>query len=401
VTRAYLSLGANLGDRDAALTNAIAQLEGRGARVTRSSPRYETAPVGFTDQPPFLNLAVEVDTDLDPYALLAAAHAVEADLGRVRRQVWEPRPIDIDLLWMHGVALATPDLTLPHPRLTERAFVLVPLADLCPDLAVGPLTVAEMARQRVAEGQRVAAVAARPRTRYVGRRLHWLATTSSTNDVARRMAREGAAEGTAVAARTQTAGRGRLGRTWVAPAGGLWVSVILRPRVGIREVPRLGLAVGVAVFRAIERATGVRTGLRWPNDVLLEGRKVAGILAEAGPDGDWVVVGIGVNTAIPLDVLPPGATSLQETLGAPPDNEALMAALFADLERMYELYRGDGIHSILTAWSATSTTLGRRVRAHVGTGSFEGVAECVDDDGALWIRVDDGTRRRVVAGDVL
>ncbi|MBM3451364.1 MAG: 2-amino-4-hydroxy-6-hydroxymethyldihydropteridine diphosphokinase, partial [Armatimonadetes bacterium] len=323
MTRAYLGLGANLGDRDAALTEAARRLAVAGARVVRSSLRYETAPLGKLDQPPFLNLVLEVDTDLDPQALLRTAQGIEADMGRVRDERWGPRPIDVDLLWMDGVTLRTQGLTLPHPRIAERAFVLVPLADLAPDLPVADTTAKMLAAQRLAEGQTVVATGSRPRTRYMGKPLHWLASTTSTNDEARRLAEAGAPEGTAVAARTQTAGRGRLGRSWTSPPGGLWVSVVLRPLIGLPDIPRLGLAVGVAVHRAIERVTGTRTGLRWPNDILLDGRKLGGILAETGPAARWVVVGVGLNTAVPRDLLPAAATSLQEATGTPPDNEAL------------------------------------------------------------------------------
>lgn len=239
------------------------------------------------------------------------------------------------------------------------------------------------------------------RTRYVGRRLHWFEQVTSTNDVARTLAEQGCPEGTVVVARVQTAGRGRLGRRWVSPPGGLWLSVVLRPIAAPHELPRLGLAVGVACSRAVERACGVRVGLRWPNDLVVEGRKVGGILVESGPEVRWVVVGIGMNLSVPRDELPDGAASLEEVAGGPVERGLLLQALLSELELAYELYRGGDWATLLDWWRSRATTLGRRVRVHVASGVFEGVAEDVDEDGALWVRLPDGRRRRVVAGDVV
>lgn len=134
---AFLALGSNLGDRVATLAEALRGLEAnRDVQVVRVSSIYETVPVGVVDQPDFLNLVAEVRTRLSPDQLLAHALTVEALLGRVRRERWGPRTIDIDLLWFEGEIVATPTLTLPHPRWAERAFVVVPLAEIAPDLEV-------------------------------------------------------------------------------------------------------------------------------------------------------------------------------------------------------------------------------------------------------------------------
>ncbi len=131
---AYLSLGANLGDREANLTSALHRLAETGVIVRRVSSLYETAPVGGPPQPPYLNLAVEVGTALSPRELLRLCLAIEAELGRVRTEHWGPRTLDIDLLLYEGVTSDGPELTLPHPRLAERQFVLAPLAEIAPDL---------------------------------------------------------------------------------------------------------------------------------------------------------------------------------------------------------------------------------------------------------------------------
>ncbi len=132
--RVFLSLGSNVGDRRANLMAALRRLEAEGVRVVRQSSWYETDPVGYTEQPPFLNLVVEVRTALDPLALLRCAQRVEAALGRVREVRWGPRTVDVDLILYGQRVIRTRELVVPHPRMRERAFVLVPLCEVAPDL---------------------------------------------------------------------------------------------------------------------------------------------------------------------------------------------------------------------------------------------------------------------------
>ncbi|MFH0070973.1 2-amino-4-hydroxy-6-hydroxymethyldihydropteridine diphosphokinase, partial [Peribacillus sp. NPDC056705] len=130
-SEAYIALGANLGDREGNLMEALERLdEVPGVTVTRVSHLYETEPVGYVDQPMFINLAAVVSTSLSPHGLLAQMQQIEKQLGRVRHIHWGPRTVDLDLLWMEGWRLDTPELILPHPRMFERAFVLRPLADI-------------------------------------------------------------------------------------------------------------------------------------------------------------------------------------------------------------------------------------------------------------------------------
>jgi 2-amino-4-hydroxy-6-hydroxymethyldihydropteridine diphosphokinase len=142
MARVYLSLGSNLDDRTAALRGAVARLAALpGTRVAAHSAIIETAPWGKTDQPAFLNMAVALETTLSPEALLAETQAIEHDFGRVREAHWGPRTLDIDLLVYEGETRDTPALHLPHPYLTQRAFVLAPLAEIAPDLVVAGKTV--------------------------------------------------------------------------------------------------------------------------------------------------------------------------------------------------------------------------------------------------------------------
>lgn len=129
--RAFLSLGSNLGDRRRFLQEAVGSL---GASVAAVSPVYETAPVGGPDQEAFLNIVVELATDLDARALLAVCHRLESGAGRVRQERWGPRTLDVDIVWVDGVVVDEPDLQVPHPRMGVRRFVLAPLADLAPEL---------------------------------------------------------------------------------------------------------------------------------------------------------------------------------------------------------------------------------------------------------------------------
>ncbi len=155
VHRAYLGLGSNLGDRELNLLAAVERLRLLGDVVKISRP-YETDPVGYTDQPRFLNVAVLLETTLDPVPLLAALKRVEADLGRVETVRYGPRTIDLDILVYDDLILQTPELTIPHPRLTERAFALVPLAEIAPDLAIPGtgLTARELAERVDGRGVR-------------------------------------------------------------------------------------------------------------------------------------------------------------------------------------------------------------------------------------------------------
>lgn len=223
----------------------------------------------------------------------------------------------------------------------------------------------------------------------------------STNDLARLMADVGLPEGAAVVAGRQTQGRGRHGRTWVSPPGGLWCSIVLRPA---RDAGRgvLSLAMAVAAAEAIDAAAGVRAVIRWPNDIMINGRKVAGILLEGAEDA--VVAGIGINANLPADALPqvlrPAAASLHEVAGRPIGIEALLDRLLARGGFWYAAWTRGG-PQVLDAWTARDATRGTRVVAESQGTAIEGIAEGADPDGALRVRLPGGDVRRVVAGDLI
>lgn len=220
-------------------------------------------------------------------------------------------------------------------------------------------------------------------------------TLPSTNDRARELAVAGRA-GVAVLAVEQTAGRGRRDRTWSSPPGGVWCSLALRPTVPPARRGVLPLVGAVAVTRSA-RELGVPATIKWPNDVLVGGRKLAGVLTESGrtADGDepWLVLGMGVNADVPASALPPDATSLRQETGDQVDRAAVARAV---LEAVATL--ADDPDGALAAWRALADTLGREVRVETDTGTVTGRATAVTETGALVVATGDG-ERTVTAGD--
>jgi BirA family biotin operon repressor/biotin-[acetyl-CoA-carboxylase] ligase len=239
-------------------------------------------------------------------------------------------------------------------------------------------------------------------TRFVGRRLEYRSALRSTQNLARRLAEAGAPEGTVVLAGRQTAGRGRLGRSWVSPQGGLYFTAVLRPAV--QHLRALAIVAALAVARGIEAQTGLACSLKWPNDVLLGERKVSGILMESQLTGErvrYVLVGIGVNVNADLTGHPEiasTATSLRMELGRELSREALAAAILNEIEALYlATQAGQRPHE---EWKARLGTLRRQVSVRVGEQVEEGLAEDVDAEGSLILRRADGSRVAISAGDV-
>ncbi|MHB0998016.1 MAG: 2-amino-4-hydroxy-6-hydroxymethyldihydropteridine diphosphokinase [Armatimonadota bacterium] len=146
---AYLGIGSNLGDKKSNIDDAIRRInEINGISILKKSSVYETEPVGYMDQPDFLNSVIEIDTELDPVQLLHSTQQIEKDMGRVRNLKWGPRVIDIDILIFDNLKIDTTELVLPHPRITERAFVIIPLAEIAPDLIINnSVSVIELSRK--------------------------------------------------------------------------------------------------------------------------------------------------------------------------------------------------------------------------------------------------------------
>jgi BirA family biotin operon repressor/biotin-[acetyl-CoA-carboxylase] ligase len=252
-------------------------------------------------------------------------------------------------------------------------------------------------------------------TRVFGRELVYLPRTGSTNDVAKDLAAQGAPEGTVVLADEQMTGRGRMGRRWLAPPGTcLLCSILFRPHLPPTQAQRLTMLCSLAAADAVEQVAGLRVSVKWPNDLVIESQisnlksrnwcKLAGVLTETGVMGDrldFVVVGIGINVNVEPDVIPtlaPDATSVLAEVGRRVDRGALLVALLDGVERRYEALRAGA--SPHREWAARLATLGQPVAVTTSEEVLTGVAESVDEDGALLLRTPDGALRRLLAGDV-
>lgn len=244
------------------------------------------------------------------------------------------------------------------------------------------------------------------RARRLGARIDCLAETDSTNSDAARAGRAGAPEGTVVIADSQRRGRGRLGRSWASPPGvNLYCSVLLRPRLPAEESALLPLVAGIAVAEAVDGSTESRAGLKWPNDVVVGGRKIAGILCEMEVDGGahFVVVGMGVNLngdreSFPPEIRPLATSALLET-GRPVERARFAADLLSALDARYEGFLHDGFSALLPAWSERDVLRGCRVSVRVGEEVVEGVATGITERGRLRVESTSGARE-IVAGDV-
>jgi BirA family transcriptional regulator, biotin operon repressor / biotin---[acetyl-CoA-carboxylase] ligase len=235
-------------------------------------------------------------------------------------------------------------------------------------------------------------------------RLSWYDEVGSTNDIAMAAAEAGAPEGLVIAAHAQSTGRGRVGRSWSSPPGaGLYVSVVLRPNGGALHL--LTIAAGVAIAEGVRAASGLDGSVKWPNDVYVGSRKLAGILAEAGASHgavDHVVVGFGINirrAVYPADV-EARATSIESELGRSVDRGLVLAECLAALSTRYAMLQGGRAADVIGAWRARAAAhMGRAVEWDVDRGSRRGVAEDIDSTGALLVRVDTQIVR-VISGEV-
>lgn len=246
------------------------------------------------------------------------------------------------------------------------------------------------------------------RTRVIGRDIHVFKTTTSTNDVVEKLARDGVREGVVVFAEAQTQGRGRLGRRWISPAGkGLWFSVLLRPDLCPAETTKLTVMAATALRRAVADLTGLAPAVKWPNDLVVNARKVAGILTELSAEVDrvrHVILGIGVDVNLNPPDFPPHlratATSLKAESGKLVSRPALAAAILRELDADYARLRAGQFAALAEEWAQHCSTLGRAVVIQVGDRCLSGRAEALDDEGALLLRTEHGHLERIQGGDV-
>lgn len=242
------------------------------------------------------------------------------------------------------------------------------------------------------------------KTEFIGRNLVYYERIGSTNDIAKQFAESGEPEGTVVVADEQLAGRGRFGRTWKAPPySSLLVSIVLRPALQPAQIARVTMAIALGACDGITAITGLDARIKWPNDILLNGKKCAGVLSEANTTGvqiEYAVCGLGVNVNFSAagSGIPEEATTLADEAGRVFEREQLLAEILTAVEQYYlRLKNGETLH---TDWAARLATLNQSIRARTPWGEETGIAEAVDEDGALVLRRADGSLVRLVSADV-
>jgi BirA family biotin operon repressor/biotin-[acetyl-CoA-carboxylase] ligase len=241
-----------------------------------------------------------------------------------------------------------------------------------------------------------------------GKTIHYFETVESTQNLARAAAEEGAAEGTLFLAEQQLSGRGRMGRNWVSPRGkGVWMSMVLRPSVPIHFAPQLTLLTAVALCRSLKRITSLPIGIKWPNDLLIEGKKISGILLESAAEDErlrYVIAGIGISVNLEEDDYPAEllekATSLRISAGHKWIREDVIAEFLKEWEQLYFLYQEQGFSPIITLWEALSVSLGKPARLITPQGDITGIPIGLDESGAIRIELADGTVKPVFSAEM-
>ncbi|MGZ6096983.1 MAG: biotin--[acetyl-CoA-carboxylase] ligase [Myxococcaceae bacterium] len=327
--------------------------------------------MGSTDRQDATHAQLVLEMLLESGSDFASGEALSGKLGLSRTAVWKV----VNALRDRGYAIEA---------VPSRGYRLVRVPDRLTALEILPLL----------------------ETSDLGRTVHAFDALPSTSEVAFRLAGEGADHGELIVAETQTAGRGRRGRSWASPPGkNLYASLVLRPELPPQRAPELTLLAAVAVAEAL-RAEGVEASIKWPNDVQVGGRKIAGILTELSAESDrvhFVVLGIGVNLNAGASDFPPDvselATSVLRVRGRRVDRAGFVARLMRLLERWLVVHENEGFGPVRVRWRALSSTLGLEVLVKSERRELRGVAEDIDIDGALLLRTEDGVER-VLAGDV-
>ncbi|HKU50032.1 MAG TPA: biotin--[acetyl-CoA-carboxylase] ligase [Nitrososphaera sp.] len=252
----------------------------------------------------------------------------------------------------------------------------------------------------------------RLKTRTLGRDVMYLGSTDSTQSIALSMANKKlrAADGLVVIADRQSSGRGRLGRKWLSPQGGLWFSVLIRPKMATAQVTVLPFVAAIAVREAIVKCTGIEPRLKWPNDIMISGKKVAGILLDISAEAEsvnYAVIGVGINANIDASMLAPqvtslhGITSLRTELGHEVSRLDLVATMLESLEYYLDILAKDGPTEIISAWKKHADMLGRRVEILSNDGpNYDGIAFDLEEDGSLLLMLDTGKKIGITSGDV-
>ena len=245
-------------------------------------------------------------------------------------------------------------------------------------------------------------------TKFIGKNVHYEETVDSTQKIAHRLAYDDAPEGTVIIAEEQVSGRGRMARRWHSPKyTGIWMSIILRPNIPLPKAPQLTLLTAVAIVQAIEELTGLLPEIKWPNDILIKGKKVTGILTELEAEADRInsiIIGIGINVNQTKEDFPSDleqiATSLLLEKGEKVSRADLIKGIFTNLEKLYLLYLEEGFLPIKLLWESYAISIGKKITARTLTQSIIGKALGITDDGVLMIEDDHGKIHHVYSADI-
>ena len=245
------------------------------------------------------------------------------------------------------------------------------------------------------------------KTETMGNEILCFRKVFSTNSIAKFLANHNAKEGTVLISEIQTNARGRLGKKWESPDGGVWMSLILRPNVPPARIGLITLATGVAIARAI-RAFGVDAKIKWPNDVLIHGDKISGVLTEVNAtfnEIDWIVVGIGIDSNLKLEdfseEIRAGTTTLEEELPSKVDENELIAIFLNEFEEIYQLYKDGEVETILKEWRDLSDTIGKYVNiTQTGGKITQGYVVGINNEGSLILERQDGTLEKIISGEL-
>jgi len=248
-------------------------------------------------------------------------------------------------------------------------------------------------------------------TDYIGQKIFYFPELESTNIIAKVKASpraEGINEGTIIIAERQSAGKGRLGRRWFSPLGGIWLSLILYPQLSPSYIPRITLMAAVAIVKAMERYAQIKTQIKWPNDILIKEKKVCGILTEMSAELDiinWIVVGIGINANINQGEFPEdikdNSVSLKEILGKKISRVRLTQILLEEFEKYYERLKRREFSSILKEGKLYSHTLKRKIKINMGEKIITGEAIDINEEGALILKKEDGELLEIISGTII
>jgi BirA family biotin operon repressor/biotin-[acetyl-CoA-carboxylase] ligase len=245
-------------------------------------------------------------------------------------------------------------------------------------------------------------------TKRLGHNIKLFGQVDSTQNIAQRLAEEGASEGTLVIAEQQLQGRGRMGRAWISPAGkGVWMSLVLRPQIPLPFTPQLTLLAAVSLCRSLRRLTGLDIGIKWPNDLLIGGKKISGILLESSAEEErlrYVIAGIGISVNLDAsdysEETLERAVSLKMALGKEVDRAEVIAGFLKDFEDLYLLYHEEGFAPVKTLWEALSVSLGQQATLTTPQSVLSGIPIGLADSGALLLKQDNGVTVSVFSADM-